>query len=111
MCNIVSSIVAFSCLLFSRLGAANHRVGRGGGGDPSSLDSRGQRPCLLSDGGQEQQVLLGPPRGSKQRRPRAFASCAYGDDPSGPPLHRTTAGHGGGHVLHSPRADSAMAVA
>ena len=59
--------------------------------------------CLLLDGGPEQQALPGPPCGSTQRRLHAFTSCAYGDDPSGPPPYRTAMGHGGGHVLHSPR--------
>ena len=86
MCDVVSSVVAFSRLLFSRPGAADRRAGRGNGGDPPSPGSRGQRPCLLLEGSGEQQALLGPPRGSKQRRLRAFVSCAYGDDPGGPPI-------------------------
>jgi hypothetical protein len=97
----MSLVVTFSCLLLSCLGAADHHAGRGSGGDPPSSDSQGQHPCLLLDGDGEQQALPGPPHGSRQRRPRAFTPCAYGDDPSGPPPHYATMGHGGGHVLHS----------
>jgi hypothetical protein len=99
----MSLVVAFSCLLFSRLGAANCRVGWGGGGDPRSLGSWGQHPCLLPNGAREQQALLRPLHDNRQHRPHAFASYAGKDDPGRPPPHRATTGHGGGHVLHSPR--------
>jgi hypothetical protein len=65
----MSLVVAFSCLLFSRPGVADRHIGRG---------SEGQHPCLLSDGGQEQQVLLEAPHDSIQCHLRAFASYAYG---------------------------------
>jgi hypothetical protein len=37
LCVIMSLVVAFSCFLFSRLGAADRHAGQGGGGDPPSL--------------------------------------------------------------------------
>jgi hypothetical protein len=60
-----SLVVVFSCLFFSRPGAADRRIGQGSRGGSPSPGSRGQRPCLLPDGGGEQPPLLVHQRGSR----------------------------------------------